>query len=145
MKWGGVKRSVRVGDLVHKEIAGLLHKGIKDPRLDGVSITGVDLTDDLSSGVLFFQVRGDENRRRQVMAGFKSAHSFLRAHLRKVLYIRVIPRLEFQYDLTLDRAARVEELLKRIHEEPGGISDGATQEEEREPGPCETGGRADED
>lgn len=120
MKWGGVKRSVRVGDVMHKEIAGLLLKGLKDPRLDGVSVTGIDVTDDLHEAVLYFQVRGDQERIRQAQKGFQSAEAYLRSRLRQVMYIRVIPRFKFRYDDTLEKAARIEELLKQIHHTSDG-------------------------
>ncbi|MBI2891182.1 MAG: 30S ribosome-binding factor RbfA [Nitrospirae bacterium] len=116
MKWGGAKRSQRVGDLLQREIAGLLHKGLKDPRLEDVSITGVDVTADLREAILYFQVRGGDDRIRQVVDGFESAQAFLRGHLGRVLYLRHIPHFTFRYDPTLDRARRIESLLREISE-----------------------------
>ena len=128
MKWGGVKRSVRVGDLIQKEVAQLIHKGLKDPRLEDVTVTGVELTGDLRQAVLYFQVHGDEERIRNAVKGFRSAQPFIRTHLGKVLHIRVIPRFKFEYDATLERASRIESLFKQIEASPPPISAGDEEE-----------------
>ena len=108
------KRADRVGGQVQKELSDLLQKEIRDPRLDSVTIIRVSVTDDLRSARIYFSVAEGEERKVNALAGFNSASWYLRRKLSRRLELRHIPELEFLYDESFDRAARVEKVLKTI-------------------------------
>lgn len=95
------RRQKRLGSLIHKEIASMILKDVKDPRLDGVTITNVVVSDDYSTAKVFFFIHKDM-KLKSVLKGFESAKGFLKAELSHVLQLRRVPELSFIYDDTLD-------------------------------------------
>ena len=117
------KRADRVGGQVKKELCDLLRKEIRDPRLDSVTIMGVDLSDDLRSARVFFSVAQEEEARVDALAGFKSASGYLKRRLSTRLELKYTPELRFIYDESLDRATDLNKLLKTINEETESAED----------------------
>lgn len=107
-------RARRVGQAVQEELARLFIKGLKDPRIGFLTITGVKMTPDLRSGTVFYSVMGDEAAKRETAAGLKAAVGYLKRELGRVLKLRHIPDLRFVYDESIDRGARIEELLQEV-------------------------------
>jgi ribosome-binding factor A len=117
------KRADRVGGQVKKELSDLLRKEIRDPRLDSVTIVGVDLSDDLRSARVFFSAAQGEKARAGARAGFKSASGYLKRRLGSRLELKYVPELRFIYDESLDRATHLNEILKTISEETESAED----------------------
>jgi ribosome-binding factor A len=98
MKSSGSRRSIRLADLIHRELANLLLEEVQDPRLELVSLTGVKLNSDISIGLVMFTVGGDAERRQQALDGLNKAKGFLRSGLAKRLNMRSLPDLRFAHD-----------------------------------------------
>ncbi|MBW1741419.1 MAG: 30S ribosome-binding factor RbfA [Deltaproteobacteria bacterium] len=109
------KRADRVGGQVKKELSDLLLKEIRDPRLDSVTIIRVSITDDLRSARIYFSVAEGKERKLSALAGFKSAVGYLRRELSHRLELRYMPELQFFYDESIDQAAKLNEVLKTLH------------------------------
>jgi ribosome-binding factor A len=114
-----VKRSVRVASRLAKELALVLAHRVKDPRLAGVTITRVTVTDDLRTARVLVRLIDDsgEAHRKEALVGLARAAGILRSETGRRLGLRHSPELTFAYDDGLDHTARVEELLHEIHEE----------------------------
>lgn len=110
------KRCEKVAEAIHEEISALLVKGVKDPRIGFVTVTGVKVTDDLHLATVYFSVIGNEEARKGAEAGLNSAKGFLRREIGKVLRMRYVPDLLFKYDDSVEYGSRIESLLKQIHE-----------------------------
>ncbi|MBN2427040.1 MAG: 30S ribosome-binding factor RbfA [Deltaproteobacteria bacterium] len=106
------QRSHRIGDQIQKEISGLLAKGLKDPRIGFVTITGVEVTPDLHLARVYYTVMGDKDARTQTEIGLKKATPFIRRELGRRMRIRYIPDLLFIFDTTLDHSEHINRLLK---------------------------------
>ncbi len=117
------KRSEKVAEAIHEEISGLLIKGVKDPRIGMVTVTGVKVTDDLHLATVYFSVIGTDADRKGAEAGLNSAKGFLRREIGKVLRMRYVPDLLFRYDESVEYGSRIESLLKQIHETDDGDAD----------------------
>ena len=113
------KRAERVGGLIKKELCDLLATKIKDPRLDLVTITHVNLTDDLQSARIYFSVVEGKEQGLGALAGFKSATGYLKRKLSHRLKLKHMPELKFVYDESFDRADAIERIFKTIHDETG--------------------------
>ncbi len=116
----GPKRSARVGQQLKAALADLLSRDVSDPRLSGVVVTRVELTDDL--GLLTAHVRmlsgGDDPKtRKATMTALERASGMLRRELGARVKTRVVPHVRFFYDSGQDRQSRVEELLREIEHE----------------------------
>ena len=107
------RRPQRIGEQIQKEISALLNKGLKDPRVGFVTITGVEVTPDLHLAKVFFTVLGDENVRRNTERGLKNAVPYLRHELGRRIRLRYTPDLAFIFDSTLDYGERIETLLRQ--------------------------------
>ena len=116
------KRSEKVAEAIHEIICSVLSRGLNDPRIGFVTITGVELCDDLSLARIFFTVIGDANARKETEAGLNSAKGFIRREVGKKLTIRHTPELLFKYDNSADYASRIDSLLKEIGTEHDGNS-----------------------
>ncbi len=113
-------RKERVGDLIRQEIASLLLRGdIKDPRIGFVSITGVKMTPDLKKARVFFSEIRTESTRTESEAGLNSAAPHIRRVLAKILKLKSIPTLVFEYDNSIEYADRIERIIKEIKEDEG--------------------------
>ncbi len=112
-------RQARVGDLLKQTIAELIQRKVKDPRVEGITITGVDVSGDLKISRVFFCVM-NSSRKEEALEGLKSAAGFLRWELKKTLRLKTVPSLMFAYDESFDYGCKIEEILDHIgkHEEP---------------------------
>jgi len=113
------KRCEKVAEAIHEEISRLLIKGVKDPRVGFVTVTGVKVTDDLHLATVYFSIIGGEAERNGAEAGLNSAKGFLRREIGKVLRMRYVPDLLFRFDESVEYGSRIESLLKQIHETDG--------------------------
>lgn len=113
-------RARRVGQAVQVELGRIFIKGLKDPRIGFLTITGVKMTPDLRSGTVFYSVFGDEAAKRETAAGLRAASGFLRREVGRALTLRHTPDLRFVYDESIDRGARIEELLQEVKKQEQG-------------------------
>jgi ribosome-binding factor A len=106
------RRPERVAELVLRELSVMLLHDLKDPRLRGVTLTWVKMSDDLRSGRVFFSHLEGAARASAVIEGFERASGFIRRHLGQALGLRYAPVLMFEFDPGPERAARIEQLLR---------------------------------
>lgn len=109
------QRSRRIGDQIHKEISALLIKGLKDPRIGFVTITGVDVTPDLHLARVYYTVMGDAEARIDTEKGLLSATPFIRGELGRRMRLRYTPDLLFVFDSTLDYSDNINRLLREAN------------------------------
>lgn len=116
-------RARRVAKHVQEELGLLLQRGLKDPRIGFVTVTGVELSPDLRSGKVFYSVMGTDEEKEETAAGLQAATGFLKREVAKALQLRWVPELRFVYDDTIERGARIEELLRQAREQDAGSDD----------------------
>lgn len=109
------KRTYRVSELVQSTIARVLQKEVSDPRLQGVTITSVDISPDLKNATVFFSVfNADPDNIRSIEAAFLKAAGFFRARLSQIVELRHTPKLTFKFDMVMVDAERVTQLLNAV-------------------------------
>lgn len=113
------KRAERVGELILKEVAFLLLEKAKDPRVRGVTLTGIHLSNDLKSARIFFSTLGGEREIRQAQSGLDSAKGFIKREIAAQMELRYVPDISFIHDPTLEKADRLEQLFHEIRKEEG--------------------------
>jgi ribosome-binding factor A len=119
------KRTERVADLIRRELADILMNRMRDPRLGFVSITGAEVTGDLSHATVYLSSLDGAEGRVQVVKVLSGAVPFLRRELAPRLGLREVPTLRFVYDESIERGARIEDLLRKIKDgEPMAGDDG---------------------
>lgn len=98
----------------------MLQRDITDPRLSSgvlVSITDVELTEDLRYARVYVSILGSEEQEREAFAAIRHAAGFLRRELAQRLSLRHVPELAFFVDPSVQRGARINELLRQIEAE----------------------------
>ncbi len=115
------KRSARVGDQMVHEIADILMRKIKDPRIGFATVTGVEVSDDLRNAKVFVSVYG--GKKEETLKGLESASAFIRSELGRRMRLRFVPELLFRFDETVERGAHMMEILRDIKKEEKSSGD----------------------
>jgi ribosome-binding factor A len=105
------RRQQRVNHLLHHEISNVLERELDDPRLTGLTVSGVEISPDLRYARVFIVMAADALPEVEARAGLESAKPVLRRELAKRVQLRVMPELDFRFDHSLDYAERIERLL----------------------------------
>ena len=111
------RRADRVANLIQAEIAQMLERELRDPRLKKVTITRVSLTDDLKLARVYFSLIGTKEEQKQAEEGFLRAKGLIKKLIGERVYLKFVPEIEFFFDQSLEYAQRIEELIHKIHEE----------------------------
>ena len=111
------KRATRVGDQILRFIAELLMNKIRDPRVKNVTLTGINLSNDLKNARIFFSVMGTDSDVEQALKGLDSARGFIKRQLGSGLELRYVPDILFDHDPTLATGNRLEQLFKKIQDD----------------------------
>ncbi len=98
-----------------QEIADILMRKIKDPRIGFVTVTDVEVSDDLRNAKVFVSIYGEDKA--QTLKGLESASAFIRSELGRRMRMRFVPELLFRFDSTVERGAHIMELLHEIEQE----------------------------
>lgn len=106
----------RINEEIQRELA-LLLRSIKDPRINQgmISVTAVDTTNDLHQAKVFLSVYGLQSDK-EFMKGLKSAAGYLRHELGQSLNLRHTPELQFELDKSIERGARISEIINNLEE-----------------------------
>ena len=110
------KRADRVADLILKELAAVLLRKVKDPRLDGITLTDVEVSGDLRHATVFYSLLGDDTRKASAALGLESATGFVKRELGKRLQLRRMPDIVFSFDSSLEYGSRIDRLLGELKE-----------------------------
>ncbi|GIZ12276.1 30S ribosome-binding factor RbfA [Pseudomonas sp. NCCP-436] len=122
-------RTQRVGDQMQRELAVLIQREIKDPRLGLVTITAVEVSRDLSHAKVFITVMGKDDPE-QILLNLEilsEAAGYLRMLLGKLMKVRSIPQLHFHYDASIRRGAELSALIERAVAEDRRHQDGGEE------------------
>lgn len=110
-------RIERINQQVKREIGMILQRELGDPRLQFVTITGVDVSKDLRHAKIRFSVLGDPAQVRAAQMALEWARGVIRGLLGQRMGIRYIPELFFSYDESIELSMRIEKTLKEIRDE----------------------------
>ena len=114
-------RSARVAERIHVELASMLLREVKDPRVKDVVITKVEVTPDLRSATVFFsrygKGRGDESEIQEGLDGLERAKGYLQSKIGSRLQLKRVPRLAFQVDNALAYSDKIDRLLHGLQDD----------------------------
>ena len=104
-------RMRRVDEAVRAVVSDALQTEFQDPRIGFVTITSVDTSPDLRHARVWVTVLGDEEQRLASLEALRAGHGRLQRAISRQLKLKHTPELDFQYDGTVDRGLRVDEIL----------------------------------
>ena len=108
------RRSQRVADVVRAELSRLILLEAHDKDLHLATITDVEMPPDLRSARVFYSCLGGEAEREKAAEALRRAAGFLRREVGQRCQLRYAPELHFLFDRSLERGARIEELLHQV-------------------------------
>jgi ribosome-binding factor A len=114
-----VKRAARVAERLREELARMVLM-LRDPRLAGVLLSRIEMTDDLLLARVYVRHElgaADPEARRTILKGLEAASGRLRREIARSVHLRAVPSLRFYYDEGPDAADRIEELLREIKDD----------------------------
>jgi ribosome-binding factor A len=114
----GYKRTDRVGDQIRLEVADILTRRMRDPRVGFVTITSVDLSADLRQAWIYVTVLQEGVQGNEAMATLARATGFIRGELGRRLKLRYVPELTFMRDSSVDQVRHVMSLIDTLHPNP---------------------------
>lgn len=107
-------RARRLDETVRAKLARILAEDISDPRIDLVTVTGVELTPDHSYADVYVIAHGDAERYAEALAGLESAKGRIRSLLARSVRTRTVPELRFHLDESVDEGMRINEALRNV-------------------------------
>ena len=110
------ERTQRVSHFLHEELARLLQTTVRDPRVQQVNLTGVEVSRDLSHARVFFTLMSDvsEAEQSEISVVLSKVSGFLRSELAKSSSMRTVPRISFRFDESVGRGRDMESLLREV-------------------------------
>ncbi|WP_372613594.1 30S ribosome-binding factor RbfA [Halomonas sp.] len=107
------KRTDRVAEQLQKELAVLIQREVKDPRLGMVTVSGVEVSRDLGYADVHVTLLGDDapERIKENLKVLKQASGFLRSQIARRIKLRHVPELRFHYDESVVRGQRLSSLI----------------------------------
>lgn len=110
---GKIKQQ-RVAEQIRVAVSELILFEINDPRVQGTTITDVNIDRELQHADIKVNALGDETRQNEVLEGLTSAHPFIRRELGRRLKLRKVPQIHFHWDHSLQQVLEVENLLNSL-------------------------------
>jgi len=112
----GTPRGTRVGDQIQRVLSEIIRRELRDPRIGMVTLTGVAMSPDCTHATVYFTcLHADQAAHAE--AGLRHAGGYLRSQLGRQLQLYVTPRLRFVYDPSVERGARLAQLIDSVKPE----------------------------
>lgn len=113
-------KEYRVGRLaqeIQREVNDILLKRVRDPRVQNVTITGVDVTGDLQHATIYYSILSDKaSDGEKTQAGLDKATGLIRGELGHRLSIYVTPEIKFERDESVQYGDKIDRLLNELHQ-----------------------------
>lgn len=113
-------RSDRIADRIQRELKLLFLQEISDPRLEGVTVTSVDVDRELAYADIFVTAVDGPEQKEEVMKALSRASGFIRSQLvMSISHLRAFPQIRFHWDPTLERVERLDQIFAELEQEEG--------------------------
>lgn len=116
-------RVEKVQQAIQHEISNMLLLDVKDPRIRFVTVTGVEMTDDMSQAKIFVSLYGSEEEQAEAWKALNKARGFLRTEIAKRIRLRFAPELLLEKDASLAYGAHIEDILRQIRKEDAAVAE----------------------
>lgn len=108
----------RVEQEIQRELNDILLKKVRDPRVEGVTLTDLELTGDLQHVKIFYSILSDKaSDAQKAQAGLDKAKGLMRRELGQRIKLYKIPELTFEQDNSVRYGSHIDQLLQKLHEQ----------------------------
>jgi len=123
-------RYQRVAQAIKEEVSNIIHDELKDPRLGFITVTDVELTEDLRFAKIFFSVLGTKEEQKKSKKALDSALGFVRRLIGERIRLRFVPEIIFREDKSSEYSSKIQKVLDEIKEHDEHRKD--TREDQKE-------------
>jgi len=111
------RRAQRLAQLIKRAMSEFISQEVNDPRIGFVTVTRVELSNDLKNSKIYYTILGDKKSEQLTRKGLAGAKGYLRSHLGTRLRLRRVPEIEFVFDKFAEESIHLDELLGEIKRE----------------------------
>ena len=108
------RRQRRINALLRQALSELLQSEVADPRLDLVTVTGVETSSDLRQAHIYVTFLTDPQDQQESLEALRKAAGYLRRQLGQKVYLRYLPELNFHLDLSSETGLRIDSILDKL-------------------------------
>lgn len=108
------RRLDKLAEEIRREISAILSEDVKDPRLSMVSVTRIEVSNDLGSARILVSVLGDEKKQEQAMQALERARGFVRTELANRIRLRHAPEIFFKLDKSIEHGIRISSIIDEL-------------------------------
>lgn len=101
--------------MIREEVSQIIIRELKDPRIGFVTITKVDVSDDLRLAKIYYSVFGEEGEKEESLKGLESAKGYIKRELGRRVRLKYMPEITFIFDDSMEYGSRMEELLQGLN------------------------------
>jgi len=110
-------RILRLRELLRRELGRIIDQEVNDPRIGMVTVTDVELSEDLRHAKAYVSVFGDDEQKKRSLKLLTHAGRFIRGRLADSITLRLVPRIRFELDESAENYLRISEVLRKVQEE----------------------------
>lgn len=107
-------RANRIAEEIKKEISDIIMHKLKDPRIEFVTVTDVELTNDLQQAKIFISTLNDKDKE-GTLEGLENANGFIRSEIGKHIRLRKAPEILFRYDESLAYGNKIDSIIRKLN------------------------------
>ena len=111
------RRLLKAAEAIREVVSMAILTEIRDPRVENVTVTGVEVAPDMKSAKVSVSVMGDEGRQKLCLRGLQSSSGFLQSRIAERIDTRYTPRLTFELDTGVKKSLEVDRILAELAEE----------------------------
>jgi len=111
------QRREKVAQRIKEEVSKIIHDEIKDPRIGFLTISRVDLTDDLRYAKIYYSILGNDEQKKSAQTGLKSALKYVRKLLGERIRLRYTPDVSFKIDESIEYSIHLDEIFDKIEKQ----------------------------
>lgn len=141
------RRTLKAAEAIREVVSMAILTELRDPRVEHVTVTGVDVAPDMRTATIMVSIMGDESRQTLCLRGLQNSAGFLQSKIAKRIDTRYTPRLTFEIDEGVKKSIEVGRILQELADERAQLAAqkaGAKPAPEQSPSP-ETGQEPDQD
>lgn len=108
------RRVLKAAEAIREVVSLAILMDVKDPRIEHVTVTGVEVTPDMREAKVKVSIMGDETKQQLCLRGLQSSAGYLQQKIAKRIDTRYTPRIKFEIDLGVKKSIEINEILRRV-------------------------------
>lgn len=128
------RRTLKAAEAIREVVSMAILSDIRDPRVEGVTVTHVEVSPDMRQAKVHVSIMGDEAKQNLCLHGLRSSAGYLQSKVAQRIDTRYTPQLQFVLDMGVKKSIAIAKILSEVLDEPRSDAESSTQQEAAEKG-----------